>query len=245
MNIIQEFIPQALLVISAGGFLFLLGRKIPQSVRELQQEGMSILSVNEKTAPGSLGVAESFSKSVEKFLRRVKVLVLKSDAKLMELIKTLQKKRGASDQSESGTDKLPVGTASVVSQPQLTSKETFINKVNTIKKKLIATQLPKITSLRKEQAPKIVKREKVVTQARSINVEEGRRAMFEMREKVLIKRISLNPRNDDAYVDLGKLYRELGNFTDAHASFGQALKINKGNVSAKKLLKELEEKMPT
>lgn len=245
MNIIKEFIPQVLMVVSAGGFLFLLGKKIPQSAKEFKQESTSILGASEKTASGNLGVAESISKSIEKLLRRIKVLVLKSDAKLMELIKTLQKKRGVSDQ-KGEVPVIQVGEKpAAISQKPSGNKTAFISRVNTIKEKLIARQLPKITSLRREPKPKEAKWEKTPSPSRSINVEEGRRAMFEMREKVLIKRISLNPRNDDAYVDLGKLYKESGNFSDAYASFEQALKINKGNVSAKKLLKELEEKMPT
>ena len=247
MSIVSEFIPQALMVISASGILFILGRKFPQSARDIEKEKTSLLtSPAQAPAAGGLvgtrkSIAEKFSKFAEKLLRRVKVLALKSDAKLMELIKDLQKKREPNGQSPSEEAKAPIP----VQARQIRERETIMNRMANIKKRLTENkQIARITSLRKEKKEPAAGNNAPAA-SRSVNVEEGRRAMFEMRERVLIKKISLNPRNADAYVELGRLYKESENWGDAKASFEQALKINKGNVIAKKLLKETEEKMPT
>jgi len=247
MSIVSEFIPQALIVISASGILFILGRKFPQSARDIEKERVSLLAnpvqvpaVNSLTGTRK-SITEKFSKFAEKLLRKVKVLALKSDAKLMELIKYLQKKREPNGQLSSGEIKAPIP----VQSRQIRERETIMNRMASIKKRLTENkQIARITSLRKEKKEPANQNSSSAA-PRSVNVEEGRRAMFEMRERVLIKKISLNPRNADAYVELGRLYKESENWGDAKASFEQALKINKGNVIAKKLLKETEEKMPT
>lgn len=260
MNLVSEIIPQALMVISASGVLFILGRKFPQSARDVEKERASLLttapvtSTSARFAVTKKNISESLSKGMEKLLRKIKVLALKSDAKLMELIRDLQKKREPNQVNQPQPPVLRNEQAyrgGQLHSLENRGRETVLNRMATIKQKLQANrQIARIRSLRKEKDVPVLQREiddkpSQPAPQRSVNVEEGRRAMFEMKEKVLIKRISLNPRNDDAYVDLGRLYRDAENWGDAKASFEQALKINKGNVIAKKLLKEVEEKMPT
>ena len=248
------------MIISASGVLFILGRKFPQSAKDVEKERASLLttapvaSTSAGFAMTKKNISESLSKGIEKLLRKIKVLALKSDAKLMELIRDLQKKRDPNSGIQQQPPVLNNGQARGNGQlrsPEDRRRETVLNRMASIKQKLQANrQIARIRSLRKEKDVPVLqqKREDKTSQPtppRSVNVEEGRRAMFEMKEKVLIKRISLNPRNDDAYVDLGRLYRDAENWGDAKASFEPALKINRGNVIAKKLLKEVEEKMPT
>ena len=55
-------------------------------------------------------------------------------------------------------------------------------------------------------------------------------------ERRYIQLITADPRNTDAYLKLGRLYKNQANLTDARASFEQVLKLDPENIEAKQEL---------
>lgn len=58
-------------------------------------------------------------------------------------------------------------------------------------------------------------------------------------EQKYIELITKNPRNIIAYLKLGQLYQQQGNFADAKGCFQQILRLEPNNKTAKKELKNL------
>ncbi|MBU2025853.1 MAG: hypothetical protein ABIC19_01580 [Patescibacteria group bacterium] len=269
---IEEYIPQLIMVISAGALLVLVGRKVPNSLKDLDKETLRQEKVSEQQE--NKDFKEKLSRRLEKLLRTVKIFISRSDAKLMEVIRSLQRKRekeNGNGQFEKGRDRVGFGNFSEkqaekdkdkdqagekIKEEQEKEEDLEKDRRKQEKKKFgfgLANIRKKINLRRKERVPSDTLKTKPTFSrkpgffkmpVRNINIAEARKVMFERQEKVLIKKIAINPRDDQAYVALGRLYRDSGNLGDARASLSQALKINKGNISAKKIIKELEEQKP-
>jgi tetratricopeptide (TPR) repeat protein len=233
---LKEFISQILMVISAAAVLFLLGRKVSGVMKKIDKRELEKNTESSQT-PSPEKMKEYIFRKLEKILRRIKIFFLQSDAKIVAIIKRLRKGREEKfPEEENVSQKKPLENLENRDEKK---KKFILDKVSIIKKKLASSKnIVKISSLKKEKVPDSLKPQ--IPSPESINIEEAKRVMLERREKSLIRQIALNPRNDKAYVELGKLYRDAKNLKDSRASFKQALKINKGNVNAKKLLKELE-----
>lgn len=67
---------------------------------------------------------------------------------------------------------------------------------------------------------------------------------FSEAEKTYIEIIKKDPKNIQAYKNLGNLYLKQGNLRDAMSSFEQVLKINPNDQEAKTEIKVIESKMP-
>ncbi len=227
----KEFIPQLLMIISAAAVLFLLGRKVSGSIKKLDKKEIeSAPRPLEELSPEKM--KERLFKKLEKMLRRIKIIFIQIDAKIVEMIKRLRRGR-----EEKYSDEEENRSGEVLAEKN-EKKQSIMEKVSKIKKKLASSKnVVKIDALKKPKLPDPLKPQ--IPSPESINIEEAKRVMFERQEKALIRRISLNPGDDEAYVELGKLYRDSKNLKDARASFKQALKLNKGNMAAKKFLKEI------
>ena len=229
---LKEFIPQLLMIISAAAVLFLVGRKAISSIKNLDKKELE----NRTKSLEDLGpekMKERLFKGLEKMLRKVKIIALQGDTKIMEIIKRLRLKR---EEGKTVVDEKKNLDEAVEEGKK--DKKSILERVSKIKKKLASSgNLVKVDSLKKQVVVNPLKPKTVSSE--SVNVEEVKKVMLEREEKALIRKISLDHGDDDAYVKLGKLYRDSNNLKDARASFNQALKINKGNVAAKKFLKEL------
>ena len=272
---IQEYIPQILMVISAAVVLFLVGKKVPGSLKDLDKEPVD----NTKANVGVSQLKDKIVQNLEKMLRRIRVFFSRSDARMRTLIRNLQKKKstfkeddlekekkrideeekdlfekeGAEKESEDSSEELAEERLAVAEEEkedeESESAEELITDLKKEpkpeeKKSRLAGLRRKFKRSKKEDASlkRLQKPEPVrppIIPIRDINIQEARKVMFEREERVLIKKIAINPKNDEAYVALGKLYKEVGNLKDAQASLKQALKINKGNISAKRILEEL------
>ena len=62
----------------------------------------------------------------------------------------------------------------------------------------------------------------------------------EVLENILVERIAVNPRDTEAYEQLGEYYLEIGQWDYAKECFKQVLKIDPKNPSVKKRMKKLE-----
>jgi tetratricopeptide (TPR) repeat protein len=227
----KEFIPHILMILSAAGVIFIIARRVPESIGDIKKENDELKKTTKKEK-NKVDIKEKFIHSLEKFLRKVKVFILRGDTKIMEVIKKLRKERTKEEKQ--------------VFQEKKEEKKKTEKKESTIKKKIsrirkkVMTQkekaILKINDLRKQSK----KPEITTPPLKSIDIQEARKVMLERQEQVLIKKIARNPRDDSAYVELGKLYMNVGNIVDAKASLNQALKINQGNIKAKKVLTEIE-----
>lgn len=210
----------------------MIGRKVISSIKKFDKKEFE----NRTKSSEDLGpekMKERLFRGLEKMLRRIKVMVLQSDTKIMEIIKRLRRKRGEG-QPAVDEKKEVVG----VTDESKEDKRSILERVSKIKQKLATSKnLIKVDSLKKQEIAKPLKPK--ASSSEHVNVEEVKRVMFERQEKALIRKISLNHGDDEAYVELGKLYKDSNNLKDARASFNQAIKINKGNVTAKKFIKEL------
>jgi len=63
------------------------------------------------------------------------------------------------------------------------------------------------------------------------------------REEALIHRIAENPKDNEAYRELGDYYLSIGNIKDAKDSFKMVLKLRPRDLKAKSSLREIEMKM--
>ena len=63
------------------------------------------------------------------------------------------------------------------------------------------------------------------------------------REEALIHRIAENPKDNEAYRELGDYYMSIGNIKDAKDSFKMVLKLRPRDLKAKSSLREIEMKM--
>lgn len=63
------------------------------------------------------------------------------------------------------------------------------------------------------------------------------------KEEALIHRIAENPRDNEAYRELGDYYMSIGNIKDAKDSFKMVLKLRPRDLKAKSSLREIEMKM--
>jgi tetratricopeptide (TPR) repeat protein len=235
---IKEIIPQFLMVISLAAILLIVGKKISSAIAGANKD---FTGLTEKTKDKSFYNAkktrDGFLKFLEKSLRKTKIIFLKADARLLSLIgqlKSWREKRSQEKKVESSLDASieEEGIQDSVSfKADPSPQKLFFGNGSSFKKKI---KEKKISFLRRK--------EEVLP--KKIDVAQTKRIMQERQERALIKRISLNPQNDEAYVELGRLYKDINNFRDALASFRQALKINKGNILAKKMLKEMEREKP-
>ncbi|MBD3238470.1 MAG: hypothetical protein GF332_02430 [Candidatus Moranbacteria bacterium] len=330
----EQIIPPALMILSAALILYLFGRKVPDTIKNLgkakqgeEQEGFDVKEAKEK-----------FGNFLEKFLRRLKIIILKSDAKLMQAIKTLQDKKKQRIQLEEAKKKeieeeqrkieqankaeqnkvekvkqepstqpqketTPL-TAAKTTEEELATEETdeeqveeskgffskfknrfkksdsdqqkqevsqekmdklkqdieeleameqgteekeekkktpLMEKMNEIRQKL--TGMGSEAEQRSQEDQAVARKTKSKKAKQGFDLDEARRVMFERQEEVLIKRISNDPGDDKNYVELGKLYIKADNVEDAIASFNQALKINRGNITAKKFLKQIKNEL--
>ncbi|MBD3244516.1 MAG: hypothetical protein GF335_00805 [Candidatus Moranbacteria bacterium] len=282
----EQIIPPALMIISAAAIIYIFGRRIPDSYKNFKKETKDDENLQKAD---SKSFKEKLVDILEKILRKLKIIILKSDARLMQLIRSIQDRKKNStntksvkftkDQQESilsieeknGQDDKEKGEKSFLQKAKdrfskqkepvnfEISKEEFSPKQSDgeeeLQKKDKTPILERMNELREklnikkeeEKKPQTKSKKKIVkkqkTAERTIDLEEARQVMFEREEESLIKRISSNPKDDNSYVELGKLYLKADNLDDAIASFNQALKINKGNISAKKFLKEIKKEM--
>ncbi|MBD3300256.1 MAG: hypothetical protein GF347_02805, partial [Candidatus Moranbacteria bacterium] len=88
---LPQIISSILMILSAGVILFLIGRKIPSSIKNLDKETTKIDIPSENKNKTDL--KDKLSLFFEALLKKIKVLVLKSDAKLMQLIKNFQERK--------------------------------------------------------------------------------------------------------------------------------------------------------
>ncbi len=64
-----------------------------------------------------------------------------------------------------------------------------------------------------------------------------------VKEEALIHRIAENPKDDEAYRELGEYYLSIGNIRDAKESFKVVLKLRPRDLKAKSSLREIEMRM--
>jgi tetratricopeptide (TPR) repeat protein len=285
---LAQIIPPVLMILSIAIIVFLIGRKVPDSIKKINKSTSDSEDPNKKI--DSREFKEKMANFLEKTLRRIKIFILKTDARLMQLIKNLQKRKD--ERNEAQAKKLPFKEDFEEKKPTIVSPQEKIDKLveslpktKTIEErkkeeeqenlekeaeKLLEEEkrkkpiLKRMTEIREKlmknnEKPKKKKKKKKKKQQdkkkktketkkekekrrRVINLAETRRVMIEREEEALIKRIAANPKDDQSYVGLGRLYLKIENFSDAKASFEQALKINRGNIHAKKFLKEIAQK---
>ena len=63
------------------------------------------------------------------------------------------------------------------------------------------------------------------------------------KEEALIHRIAENPKDNEAYRELGDYYMSIGNIKDAKDSFKMVLKLRPRDLKAKSSLREIEMRM--
>ena len=308
-----QIISAVLMILSVGIILFLIGRKVPNSMKNLGSKNENNENFNSQSGGKGSDYKSKLKKFLEKLLRKIKILILKTDAKIMQIIKKLQNKDVSSsenvltkldeypeEQEKAKDDELKKETDENTSKGKKTSlfkkinfskfrkkpdisekieeeenrynsqeteaedpeanKEPILKRMSEIRKKL--TKIPKAPPPKEEKedqgfeeyekevdkeatiktsqkAKKSKPKKEISFPKRKMDLAETRRVMFERQEETIIKKISANPKDDKAYVELGKLYLKVENLEDAKASFNQAIKLNRGNYEAKKLLRDV------
>jgi tetratricopeptide (TPR) repeat protein len=89
---------------------------------------------------------------------------------------------------------------------------------------------PEVTIRRKIETPPLVIKEEPVPENKA-------------KEEALIHRIAENPKDMEAYREIGDYYLSIGNIKDAKESFKMVLRLRPRDLKAKSSLKEIEMKM--
>ncbi len=241
MNTIWIYLPPVILVGSIIGLLILLGRKSKRAGKEKmfeKNDSSASQSMPEENKKRFSRIGNRILPVLEKILLSAKMLIKKSEDGLAKLVSNIRARRAdkktfkelykpSSEKSKSFTgDDQPKESDRLMdmikrdmdSQDELKAEE---------KKGWISSGLA--ARRKKESVPRLEE---------PVPAEEDKE-----REEALIHRIAENPKDTEAYRELGDYYLAVGNTKDAKDSFKMVLKLRPRDLKAKSSLREIEMRM--
>ena len=227
------FIPHSVILLSVLGMAFIVYKKIgailqfPQKPEQIIPEEKLVRQSWEKIKELTLALKrKSWGPALlswfEKRLRQLRIVFLKIDNLIQKVLER------AKDKSQ---------TWSVRSRAW--SEKKRLDKLDRIK---VLEKRDKIEFMEMIEEGEAEKKEDGPA-AKKIDRETEEKKAFLESEKEYINRVAENPRDKNAYLELGRLYLEQNNLEDAQSSFLQVLKLEAKNEEAQSLLAQVEEKL--
>ena len=228
-----------LIIFSSIGIFVVLGRKIPRLAR-LSEEEMFFLDRRKSLEQKNREINNhqhqvNLMANLEKFLRRVRIWVLKTENILSEWIKKSKEKSWRIRQkskhlmerrkTEVKNKRLPEFIKRIKIW-QRSPEETTDNLIKT-EKETIFSEKPEISLADLSE------------ESNRISIADLEKPIKE--EQQWIDLIIQNPKNMIAYKSLGLLYFKQHNYSDAKASLEMAVKLGSGDKKVKEVLEELKE----
>jgi len=227
-----------LIIFSSIGIFVVLGRKIPRLAR-LSEEEMFFLDRRKSLEQKNREINNhqhqvNLMANLEKFLRRIKIWVLKIENLLSEWIKKSKEKSWQISQK----------SKQLIEQRKIEVKSKklpeFIRRIKIWQKNQKQTTDGLIKT--EKETISLEKLEGNLIDASSINsqisIADLEKPIKE--EQQWIDLIIQNPKNMIAYKSLGLLYFKQHNYSDAKASLEMAVKLGSGDKKVKEILEELK-----
>jgi len=222
---ILNFTPWIIIIASFIGIVIIVLRKIPVLLKlpfNPPEEAISH-SLPEKLKIRLKGLKYSsyqpmIADWLEKNLRKLRILILKIDNIFISLIGIVRER----------SQIWRVRSRAWMEQHQLKK----IQKLKILEKLDKAEVLESIQKLKEEAETEQSEEKKPAQEAQE-------ESLIKLEEKKYIDLIAQDPRNFEAYKQLGLLYFQQGNKEDAKECFRQVLKINPGDFEIIKKMKEL------
>jgi hypothetical protein len=177
-----------------------------------------------------------FLQYFEKFLMFLKIGVKKSEMAIANLTVRIRSRRGkTTEKNFFGED-----SANRPAENEIIERKAKIfgeiEKIESVDEEFLAVRKTEWVS--SEVTTKKRKIEEPVIRMKEVPAQEDK-----VKEEALIHRIAENPRDIEAYRDLGDYYMAIGNIKDAKDSFKMVLKLRPRDLKAKSSLREIEMKM--
>jgi hypothetical protein len=235
MSAIWLYLPPIILLATLIGMAILLGKKTA-AIKKIESLRPKSQTENMKENIGNRGerlkkIGHGTLRALEAVLFYIKIIFRKLDESSANWLKQLKEKRlgrkikdGDSQRKED------------INPPDLIDDEiTFISESASFEnlgdvKGRSGFISSEVIVRKKVEAPPIVIREKPA--------EEDK-----FKEDALIHRIAENPKDMEAYREIGEYYLSIGNIKDAKDSFKMVLRLRPRDLKAKSSLKEIEMKM--
>ena len=254
-----DFIPQAVIIFSAGIIIFILGKNIPK-IKETQEDDLLFENKSKKEKKkfsylcGRLTrriKKESYQekadlvwKLLEKSLRKIRIKFLKLDNKIVPVLEELKKKNESRDnESESKKE-----TSDNYEKPG--DAEDAVNAVNNAEFDKSEKNENEESDFRFDNLNDAA--EKNISEDISDDKSEDKPQMDEVaseerkrssKEKEYIDSILKNPTDIKAYWKLGIIYSRRKKYKDSISCFRQIIKIDPGYTKAKKKIVDLMGRM--
>jgi hypothetical protein len=234
------YLPPAILIVALIGLVVILGKK----TAALKKTG-SLQSGTDFPKPADPGASRlkktgsALLNALESILRLAKVAFRKSEESAASWTKKIRerrlgKKMGADSSAERTiyADRLDIPDIDDVNIRKIEDEEV-IKSIDEIDDGLEFTG-------RKSQVKSFIREEITIIPAKT---EAEPMPEDKVREDALIHRIAENPKDMEAYRELGDYYMAVGNIKDAKDSFKMVLRLRPRDLKAKSSLREIELKM--
>lgn len=235
MSAIWLYLPPVILLATLIGLAILLGKKTAaikrvESLRPKSQVETTVENVGNR-GERLKKIGHGTLRALEAILYYIKIIFKKLEESSANWLKQLKERRLGKKFKEIAPQR-----KNEINPPDLVDDEiTFIGESASFEnsgdfKRRQGFSSSEVVVRKKVEAPPIVIREKPAQENK-------------VKEDALIHRIAENPKDMEAYREIGEYYLSIGNIKDAKDSFKMVLRLRPRDLKAKSSLKEIEMKM--
>ena len=235
MSAIWLYLPPIILLATLVGLAVLLGKKTAAIKKFESLRPKSRVETSEENIGGKgerlKKIGHGSLRALEAILYYIKIAFRKLDESSANWLKKLRERRLGRKMKDISPQRNEEMNPMDLSDGEITfiSESASLENLGDTKKE--AGFIPSEVIIRKKvEAPPIIIKEKPA--------EEDK-----VKEDALIHRIAENPKDMEAYREIGDYYLSIGNIKDAKESFKMVLRLRPRDLKAKSSLKEIEMKM--
>jgi tetratricopeptide (TPR) repeat protein len=235
MNAIWLYVPPVILLAALITLAIMLGKKTAaiKKIEALRPKESSGIMLDNSSNKGEKlkKLGHSFLRILETSLYYIKIAFRKSEEALTQWLRKIKESRtGRKEKDFANKEEKVLETPDLVeSDLAFFSENKQADKRRDILKENILAS-PEVIVRKKPEIPPAVLRDEPVPEDKAV-------------EDALIHRIAENPKDMEAYRELGDYYMSIGNIKDAKESFKMVLRLRPRDLKAKTSLKEIELKM--
>ncbi len=224
------YIPPIILVIALAALVVILGRKSAALKKIRINQPESDLSLKKTTWKNRFNfIGRKILDILEKFLDFSKIVFKKTEQLISRWAAKLRAKRKGEKFKETISDYAEkANEAKIVEEIEKTEE--------------ISANLAKANENKRYAGDEIIVRKKIIDEPIAVPKKEPL-PEDKVREAALIYRIAENPKDIEAYREIGDYYLGIGNIKDAKESFKMVLKLRPRDIKAKSSLREIEMRM--
>ncbi|MDD3487125.1 MAG: hypothetical protein PHF35_01965 [Candidatus Moranbacteria bacterium] len=225
------YMPPVILVIALAGLIVILGKKSGEfkKISALQARIENPAGEKKNWKSRFSGLGKSFLHFLEKVLLGTKNVFRKIEQLFSEWASNLRARRDAKKAEKFEEDMAKSSHEEEIIQKIEQAEEISMDIMEDhgSVRQMVGSE---VIVRRKPEAPPVVLKKEPLPEDK-------------VREAALIYRIAENPRDIEAYREIGDYYMGIGNIKDAKESFKMVLKLRPRDLKAKSALREIEMKM--